>query len=450
MAVSSSTNRADTPFADITHFRSLIGALQYLAITRPDIQFAVNRVAQHMHQPSEHDYHCLKRILRYIFGTLGRGLLIRPEDLELRGFSDSDWANDKNDRKSTSRFLVFLGTNLISWCTKKQPKVSQSSTETEYRALALLATETMRGEAIAECLSELQSESHENQQKALLTLVSITKVSPQNRNLLAQTKGVVSTLLSLSMSPSSTTIQLLALSVLFNLSLNPNLKQTLADMEKILFLNSVILSSTSAEPSRIAASLLCSLAMLDKNKAKFGVAGTVEALVKVISRPRGPASHHFLSTLAELVQFHGNCTVAVRSGAVPVLIKLVEDSDCQDLAGTSLAILCLLARFEEGLTALKEMDKIVALLIEILKGKCTLSKEGAADILLRLFDESEGCIRDALRLPEFSSVLADLSVRGSVIAREKASLLMKKLMEANMDVVYGDTGNKTAAYLQWI
>ncbi|KAK4730209.1 hypothetical protein R3W88_023197 [Solanum pinnatisectum] len=303
-------------------------------------------------------------------------------------------------------------------------------------------------EAIVECLSELQSESHENQQKALLTLVSITKVNPHNRNLLAQTNGVVSTLLSLSMSPSSTTIQLLALSILFNLSLNPNLKQTLADMEKILFLNSVIMSSTSVEPSRIAASLLCSLAMLDKNKAKFGVAGTVEALVKVISRPRGPASHHFLSTLAELVQFHGNCTVAVQSGAVPVLIKLVKDSDCEDLAGTSLAILCLLARFEEGLTALKEMDKIVALLIEILKGKCMLSKEGAADILLRLFDESEGCIRDALRLPELSSVLADLSVRGSVRAREKASLLMKKLMEANMDVVYGDTGNKTAAYLQ--
>uniref|UniRef100_A0A3Q7IIM1 Reverse transcriptase Ty1/copia-type domain-containing protein n=1 Tax=Solanum lycopersicum TaxID=4081 RepID=A0A3Q7IIM1_SOLLC len=114
MAVSSSTNGADTPFADITHFRSLIGALQYLAITHPDIQFAVNRVAQRMHQPSEHDYHCLKRILRYIFGTLGRGLLIRPWDLELRGFSDSDWANDKNDRKYTSGFLVFLGPNLIS------------------------------------------------------------------------------------------------------------------------------------------------------------------------------------------------------------------------------------------------------------------------------------------------------------------------------------------------
>ena len=143
MTVSSSTNGADTPFADITHFRSLIGALQYLAITRPDIQFAVNRVAQRMHQPSEHDYHCLKHILTYIFGTLGRGLLIRPGDLELRGFSDSDWANDKNDRKSTSGFLIFLGPNLISYCTKKQPKVSRSSTEAEYRALALLAAETM-------------------------------------------------------------------------------------------------------------------------------------------------------------------------------------------------------------------------------------------------------------------------------------------------------------------
>ncbi|XP_069152028.1 uncharacterized mitochondrial protein AtMg00810-like [Solanum lycopersicum] len=95
MAVSSSTDGAETPFADITHFRSLIGALQYLVITRPDIQFAVNRVAQRMHQPSENDYHCLKRILRYIFGTLGRGLLIRPGDLKLWGFSDSDWANDK-------------------------------------------------------------------------------------------------------------------------------------------------------------------------------------------------------------------------------------------------------------------------------------------------------------------------------------------------------------------
>uniref|UniRef100_A0A3Q7HJU5 Mitochondrial protein n=1 Tax=Solanum lycopersicum TaxID=4081 RepID=A0A3Q7HJU5_SOLLC len=137
MAVSSSTNVADTPFADITTFAPHWGST-----------FAANRVAQRMHQPSEHDYHCLKRILRYIFCTLGRGLLIQPGDLELRGFSDSDWANDKNDRKSTSGFLVFLGPNLISWCTKKQPKVSRSSTEAEYRALALLAAETIKAAPI--------------------------------------------------------------------------------------------------------------------------------------------------------------------------------------------------------------------------------------------------------------------------------------------------------------
>uniref|UniRef100_A0A3Q7HB03 Reverse transcriptase Ty1/copia-type domain-containing protein n=1 Tax=Solanum lycopersicum TaxID=4081 RepID=A0A3Q7HB03_SOLLC len=126
MAVSSSTNGADTPFADITHFRSLIGAIQYLVITHPDIPSC---------QPSCSAHASTK----YIFGTLGRGLLIRPGDLELRGFSDSDWANDKNNRKSTSGFLIFLGLNLVSWCTKKQPKVSRSSTEAEYRALAILA-----------------------------------------------------------------------------------------------------------------------------------------------------------------------------------------------------------------------------------------------------------------------------------------------------------------------
>ena len=75
-----------------------------------------------MHQPSEHDYHCLKHILRYIFGTLGRGLLIRPRDLELRGFSDSDWANDKNDRKSTSGFLVFWRLTWSPGVPKNNPR----------------------------------------------------------------------------------------------------------------------------------------------------------------------------------------------------------------------------------------------------------------------------------------------------------------------------------------
>ncbi|CAK7353600.1 unnamed protein product [Dovyalis caffra] len=299
-------------------------------------------------------------------------------------------------------------------------------------------------EIITECLSDVQSDSVDVQQKALQTLASLTKVSPQNRSLLAQTDGAISTLLTLT-KISSSIIRVLALSILFNLSLNPDLKGTLADMETIHHFNSIIISTSSPEISRLACSLICSLAMLDKNKAKFGVAGTVQVLVGAVSGPRGPAFHHLLSSLAELVQFHGNCTVAVRSGAVQVLIGVVESTDSEDLAGTSLAVLGLLVRFNEGLNALIRTDQIVSSMLNVLKGRCMLSKEGAAEILLRLFDESEGCVRDAFRLPEFSSVLADISVRGSSKAREKAAQLMKKMMEANLDPYFG--GN--SLFLPW-
>ncbi|XWS70849.1 hypothetical protein CRYUN_Cryun03dG0084400 [Craigia yunnanensis] len=287
-------------------------------------------------------------------------------------------------------------------------------------------------EGIAECLSEARSNSHEVQLKALQTLVSITKVSPQNRTFLAQTDGAIPALLSLSKS-SSSIIQTLSLSILFNLSLNPDLKQSLADMETIYHLNSIILSPSSPESSKLASSLVCSLAMLDKNKAKFGVAGTIPLLVNAVSGPRCPAAHHLLSSLAELVQFHGNSTVAVRTGAVPVLIQVVTSTDGEDLAGTSLTILGLLARFDEGFNALKKTDQVVNSMVDVLKGRCMLSKEGAAEILLRLFDESEGCLRDALKIPEFLTVLADISVRGSAKAREKAGQLLKKMMESNLD-----------------
>ncbi|KAJ4707928.1 RING-type E3 ubiquitin transferase [Melia azedarach] len=288
-------------------------------------------------------------------------------------------------------------------------------------------------ETIINCLSETQSDSYEVQEKALQTLVSITKVSPQTRSLLAQTDEAVSTLLYLTKS-SSSSVQFLSLSILLNLSLNPDLKQSLAGMETIYRLNSIIQSPSSEETIKLASSLICSLAMIDKNKAKFGVGGTIQVLVKAISAPCGPAGHHLLSSLAELVQFHGNCSLAVRSGAVAVLIQVIGSTEGEDLAGTSLAVLNLLARFDEGLSALRKREQIVSSMFDVLKGRSMFSKEGAAEILLRLFDESEGCVRDALRVPEFSTVLADLSIRGSCKAREKANQLMKKMVEeASMD-----------------
>jgi hypothetical protein len=298
-------------------------------------------------------------------------------------------------------------------------------------------------DTINECLTLVQSDSHEAQEKGLQTLAAITKVSPQNRTLLAQTDGAISTLATLT-NASSSIIQTLSLLTLFNLSLNSDLKLSLADMETIYHLNSLInssLSPCSLDSCKLASSLICSLAMFDKNKAKFGVAGTVQLLVKAIENSLLDSSdaHHLLSSLAELVQFHGNCTLAVRGGAVPVLLQVVKSTDNnEDLAGTSLTVLGLLVRFDEGLNAVKKTNEILSSMLSVLKGRSLLCKEGAVDILVRLFDDSEECVREALLLSEFSSVLADLSVRGSARVRDKADLLMRKIakvsLETNMEL----------------
>ncbi|XP_028779282.1 U-box domain-containing protein 14-like [Neltuma alba] len=287
-------------------------------------------------------------------------------------------------------------------------------------------------ETIRECvfLAKAVDSSPKDLEKALQTLASITRVSPQNRTLLAQTDGAIPLLASLT-NASSSIVQTLSLLILFNLSLNADLKQSLADMEIIYHLNSRISSPTS-DSSKLASSLICSLAMLDKNKAKFGVAGTVQLLVKAVSTSLDYDSHHLLSCLAELVHFHGNCTLAVRTGAIPVLLQVVQSTGSEDLAGTALAVLSLLARFDEGLSALKSTDQIVLWMLRVLKGRSLLSKEGAADILIRLFDDSEECVKEALMLPEFSAVMADLSVRGSVRVRDKADLILRKIANVNL------------------
>ena len=82
-----------------------------------------------------------KRILRYLKGTLHLGISFRPSPLTLSAFTDADWAGDPDDHRSTSSFLVYLGPNPITWSAKKQLTVSRSSTELEYRALALATAE---------------------------------------------------------------------------------------------------------------------------------------------------------------------------------------------------------------------------------------------------------------------------------------------------------------------
>ena len=122
---------------DAPGYRSLVGGLQYLTSTRPDISYAVNSVCQFLHAPRTSHWSAAKRILRYICLTASYGLLHQSApSYELSTFSDADWAGSPDDSRSTGGYAVFLGPNLIAWNARKQATVSRSSTEAEYKAVA--------------------------------------------------------------------------------------------------------------------------------------------------------------------------------------------------------------------------------------------------------------------------------------------------------------------------
>jgi hypothetical protein len=158
------------PVSDPTLYRSLVGALQYLTFTRPDITYAVQQVCLHMHDPREPHLAAAKRILRYLQGTPDLGLFIdrasSPTTLTI--YTDADWAGCPETRRSTSGFAAFLGTSLVSWSSKRQHTVSRSSVEAEYRAIA-------NGVAEASWLRQLLQELGQPLQQA--TLVYCDNVS---------------------------------------------------------------------------------------------------------------------------------------------------------------------------------------------------------------------------------------------------------------------------------
>ncbi|XP_071687233.1 uncharacterized mitochondrial protein AtMg00810-like [Rutidosis leptorrhynchoides] len=129
--------------SDHTLYRSLAGAPQYLTFTGHDISYAVQQVCLFMHDPREAHLSALKRILRYIQGTLILGLqLLASPTTSLVAYSDAGWAGCHSTRRSTSRYCVFLGNNLLSWSSKRQHIPSRSSAETEYRGVANAVAET--------------------------------------------------------------------------------------------------------------------------------------------------------------------------------------------------------------------------------------------------------------------------------------------------------------------
>ncbi|GKD89674.1 retrovirus-related pol polyprotein from transposon TNT 1-94, partial [Tanacetum coccineum] len=122
---------------DPSHYRGMIGTLLYLTASRPDLQFAICMCARYQARPTEKHLNAVKRIFRYLKGTVHRGLWY-PKDssFALTAFADADHAGCQDTRRSTSGSIQLLGDRLVSWSSKRQKSAAISSTEAEYIALS--------------------------------------------------------------------------------------------------------------------------------------------------------------------------------------------------------------------------------------------------------------------------------------------------------------------------
>ncbi|XP_058776549.1 secreted RxLR effector protein 161-like [Vicia villosa] len=137
----------DEQDVDPTQYRRLIGLLRYLCNTRPDLAFSVDIASRILERPKVSHMEAVKRILRYIKGTLGWGIIFPPSNTgrkcDLLGSTDSNWCGDKDDRKSTDGYIFMFGRTPISWCSKKESVVALSSCEIEYIEASLCACQAM-------------------------------------------------------------------------------------------------------------------------------------------------------------------------------------------------------------------------------------------------------------------------------------------------------------------
>jgi hypothetical protein len=123
---------------DKGRYQRLVGKLMYLGHTRPNLAHALSVISQYMHNPGEQHMSAIMRILSYLKGSPGKGVLFRKNrHFKIECYTDADWAGSTDDRRSTSGYFTFVGGNLVTWRSKKQNVVSRSSAEAEFRGMAL-------------------------------------------------------------------------------------------------------------------------------------------------------------------------------------------------------------------------------------------------------------------------------------------------------------------------
>jgi hypothetical protein len=126
----------ETPLVYNKLYRQLVGSLLYLTHSISDLSYAVGKVSRFMQEPHELHWKDAKHILQYVQGTITFGIhYVAKSTLDLIGFTDSDWASDSIDHKSTSSYSLSLRSRPICWSRKKQSSISLSSTEAEYRGV---------------------------------------------------------------------------------------------------------------------------------------------------------------------------------------------------------------------------------------------------------------------------------------------------------------------------
>jgi hypothetical protein len=125
-------------------YRSMIGSLLYITTSRPDIMQAVGMVGRYQYAPKQSHLVAVKMIFKYLKGTMTYGLWYpKNQNFQLTAYSDVDWANCVDERKSTSGGAFFLGDSLVAWLNKKQGSISLSTTEVEYIASATCCTQIL-------------------------------------------------------------------------------------------------------------------------------------------------------------------------------------------------------------------------------------------------------------------------------------------------------------------